>query len=73
MCDGYLDAIKAYLSFSIKYVLMYTRTHLTQRNEPGILHCSGIIALSSHFVLHEFFIYYLNWMHVVSKMATSSS
>ena len=30
------------LSFNIKYVLMYTRTHLTQSDEPYML-CRGVI------------------------------
>ena len=30
------------LSFNMKYVLMYTRTHLTQSDEPRVLHC-GVI------------------------------
>ena len=31
------------LSCSIKYV--YTRTHLTQSDEPRVLHCGGIKAV----------------------------
>ena len=33
------------LSCSIKYVLMYTGTHLTQSNEPCMLWCGGIKAM----------------------------
>ena len=33
------------LSCSIKYVLMYTRTHLTRSDEPLVLHCGGIKAM----------------------------
>ena len=33
------------LSCNIKYVLMYTRTHLTRSNEPHMLHCGGIKAM----------------------------
>ena len=29
------------LSCSIKYVLMYTRTHLTRSDEPRVLRCGG--------------------------------
>ena len=32
------------LSGSIKYVLMYTRTHLTRSDEPLVFHCGGIKA-----------------------------
>ena len=57
MRNGYLHA-KSYsfyytsnesllnkLSCSIKYVRTYTRTHLTQSNEPCMLHCGGIKAM----------------------------
>ena len=33
------------LSGSIKYVLMYTRTHLTRSNESLVFHCGGIKAM----------------------------
>ena len=33
------------LSCSIKYVLMYTRTHLTRSDESRVLRCSGIKAV----------------------------
>ena len=33
------------LSYSIKYVLMYTRTHLTWSNEPCLLPCGSIKAM----------------------------
>ena len=29
----------------LKYVLMYTRTHLTRSDEPCVLHCGGIKAV----------------------------
>ena len=32
-------------SCSIKYVLMYIRTHLTRSDEPLALHCGGIKAM----------------------------
>ena len=33
------------LSCTIKYVLMYTRTHLTRSDEPCVLVCGGIKAV----------------------------
>ena len=33
------------LSFNIKYVLMYTRTHLTRSDEPCVLRCVVIKAV----------------------------
>ena len=32
-------------SFSVKYVLMCTRTNLTRSNEPRMLRCGGIKAI----------------------------
>ena len=36
------ESILNKISCSIKYVLIYTRTHLTQCNEPCVLRCGGI-------------------------------
>ena len=33
------------LSCNVKYVVMYTRTHLTQSDESHVLHCGGIKAV----------------------------
>ena len=61
------------LSFNIKSVLMYRRTHLIQSDEVGIsvvLYCHCIKSVTdSHFVSHGLFIYYLNWMGMTSEIA----
>ena len=62
------------LSCNVKYVLIYTRTHLTQSNEPRVL-CHGcvILVLGSHSVSRDFFNIPLIRTHVTSKMASSRS
>ena len=44
------ESLSNKLSYSIKYVLMYTRTHLTQSDEPRVLRCGGIKAVEYLFL-----------------------
>ena len=60
------------LSFSIRSVLMYRRTHLTRNDEVDVF-CFTILSLhkicktKGHFVSRDLFTYYLNWTGVPSK------
>ena len=44
-CYASDESLLHQLSFSIKYVVMCTRTHLTRSDVPRVLHCGGIKAV----------------------------
>ena len=56
---------------------MYTRTHLTQSDEPRMLRCGDIkpvqYLFSGAILCHVIFSYHLNWMHVTSKVEVDRS
>ena len=59
MATRVLNPTRYQMKEAFKYVLMYTRTHLTRSDVPLMLWYQGcvILALGSRFVLCDFFIY----------------
>ena len=62
------------LSYGIKIVLVYRKTHLIRNNEVGVLfhqyYKRVTTVTGGHF---DIFLYHLNWTHKRSKMALSIS